>query len=87
MADLRTGTAAVGPELVDIAITLHRLGPQTRQAGLELFEKLLTINAYTAQETLDQIDNRFRDNAPSARVRLPRRNRRPAKRSRRATRN
>jgi hypothetical protein len=87
MADMRTGTAAVAPELVDIAITLHRLGPQTRQAGLELFEKLLTINAYTARETLNQIDNRFRDTAPSARVRLPRRNRRPARRTRRAARN
>lgn len=84
--DMRTGTAAVAPELVDIAITLHRLGPQTRQAGLELFEKLLTINAYTARETLDQIDNRFRENAPQARLRLPRRNRRPARRAKRAAR-
>ena len=86
LGDMRTGTAAVAPELVDIAITLHRLGPQTRQAGLELFEKLLTINAYTARETLDQIDNRFRENAPTARPRLPRRTRRPSRRVRRAAR-
>jgi len=74
------------PFLAIIAITLHRLGPQTRQAGLELFEKLLTINAYTARETLDQIDNRFRENAPTARPRLPRRTRRPSRRVRRAAR-
>lgn len=76
LADLRTGTASIAPELVDIAITLHRLGSETRLYGLEIFEKLLALNAYTARETLNQIDNRFSAVAPQ-RIRLPRRKRRP----------
>lgn len=79
LADLRTGTSSSAPDLVDIAVTLHRLGPQTRELGTSLFEDLLDINAYTARETLDQIDNRFRSSAPSTR-RLPRRTRRQRKR-------
>jgi hypothetical protein len=75
LGDMRTGTAAIAPELVDIAITLHRLGPSTRELGLEIFESLLAINAYTARETLDQVDNRFRSAQPSQRPRLPRRQR------------
>jgi hypothetical protein len=51
LSDMRTGTAGVAPELVDIAITLHRLGPETRERGTELFESLLDINAYSARET------------------------------------
>jgi hypothetical protein len=58
LADMRTAHSAIAPELVDIAITLHRLGPATREFGLEIFESLLTISAYTARETLDQIDAR-----------------------------
>jgi hypothetical protein len=58
---------------VDISITLHRLGPTTRERGTDLFEDLLEVNAYTARETLDQIDNRFRGSAPAPRRRLPRR--------------
>jgi nucleoside phosphorylase len=84
LADMRTGTASIAPELVDIAITVHRLGPETRDQGTELFESLLDINAYTARETLDQIDNRFRSTAPTSRRRLPRRNRSRPKRVRRA---
>ena len=76
LGDLRTGTAAIAPELVDIAITLHRLGSDTREPGLEIFESLLSINAYTARETLDQVDNRFRTSQPAARMSLPRRQRR-----------
>lgn len=85
LSDLRTGTAAIAPELVDIAITLHRLGPQTREQGLEIFESLLAINAYTARETLDQVDNnRFRTTQPSPRRRLPRRQHRARRRKRAA---
>jgi hypothetical protein len=76
LGDLRTGTAADAPALVDLAITLHRLGPDTRDAGTSLFEDLLVVNTYTARETLDQIDNRFRNSGPRARARLPRRARR-----------
>ncbi len=58
LGDIRTSGAAVAPELVDIAITLHRLGPATREKGLEIFERLLAINAYTARDTLNQVDKR-----------------------------
>jgi hypothetical protein len=83
LGDLRTSGAGVAPELVDIAITLHRLGPTTREAGLEIFERLLAINAYTARDTLNQVDNRFRPGQPPARRRLPRRAQRTRRRSRR----
>jgi len=83
LGDLRTRTASSAPELVDIAITLHRLGPHTREEGLRLFENLLTINAYSAKDTLDQIDNRFRDTPSAVRRKLPRRNRRRSRRLRR----
>jgi hypothetical protein len=83
LGDIRTSGAAVAPEFVDIAITLHRLGPATREKGLEIFERLLTINAYTARDTLNQIDNRFRPGQPAPRKRLPRRAQRPRRRSRR----
>jgi nucleoside phosphorylase len=83
MGDVRTATASSARELVDLAITLHRLGPETREAGISLFEELLRINAYTARETLDEIDNRFRVTPRSPRQRLPRRARkvRSAKRA------
>ena len=37
-------------DLVDLAITLHRLGPETREVGTSLFEDLLLVSAYTARE-------------------------------------
>jgi nucleoside phosphorylase len=73
IGDIRTFHASFASEIVDIAITLHRLSSRTREAGLELFEQLLTINAYTARDTLDQIDNRFRSSVPTSRPRLARR--------------
>ena len=76
LGDIRTATASSARELVDLAITLHRLGPETRDLGTGLFEDLLLINAYTARETLDEIDNRFRTTPRTPRRRLPRRTRR-----------
>ncbi|MBY5672829.1 hypothetical protein HFO32_29710 [Rhizobium leguminosarum] len=76
LGDIRTGTSAVAPDFVDIAVTLHRLGPSTRNIGTTLFEELLEVNAYSARATLDQIDNRFRGAASPQSRRLPRRNRR-----------
>ena len=73
LGDMRTSHAAIAPELVDIAITLHRLGPRTRVAGLEVFEQLLETNAYTARATLDEVDNRFRSGPVPNRRTLPRR--------------
>jgi nucleoside phosphorylase len=82
LADIRTGTAAHASELVDLAITLHRLGPATRESGTHLFEMLLNIDAYEARATLDQIDSRFRPTAPIRRPRLQRRPREHSKRRR-----
>jgi hypothetical protein len=74
LGDIRTGTAAEASKLIDIAVTLHRLGPNTREDGTRLFEQLLEINAYTARETLDEIDSRFRQTQTTTRrPRLPRR--------------
>jgi nucleoside phosphorylase len=84
LADMQTSAASTAPELVDIAITLHRLGPDTRDRGTEIFEDLLNVNAYSARQTLDQIDNRFPAAAPRPRRRLPRRNRNPRRQARRA---
>jgi nucleoside phosphorylase len=81
LGDVRTGTAAIGPELVDLAITLHRLGPLTRDIGTSLFEDLLEINAYSARQTLAEIDNRFDEVRRPARRRLPRRSAQHARRS------
>lgn len=75
-ADLGNFSAAASlaaPQLVDLAITLHRLGPDTREAGTSLFEELLVIDAYTARQTLDEIDNRFTAQSRPTRARLPRR--------------
>jgi hypothetical protein len=76
LGDIRTGTAATAPQLVNLAVTLHRLGPATREVGTRLFEQLLDIDAYTARGTLDEIDNRFRQERTIQRPRLPRRTRR-----------
>ncbi|MGY4471978.1 tetratricopeptide (TPR) repeat protein [Bradyrhizobium sp. LB9.1b] len=86
LGDVRTSHASIAPELVDIAITLHRLNDETRLPGLEIFEQLLAINAYTARETLDQVDNRFRSTQPPQRTRLPRRNRQSRRARRRSAR-
>jgi hypothetical protein len=80
IGDLRTGTAATAPQLVDIAVTLHRLGPSTREEGTRLFEQLLDIDAYLARATLDEIDSRFREERAVRRPRLPRRSQRRPKR-------
>lgn len=51
-----TGLAAAN--LVDVAVTLHRLGGETRTVGLELFEALLDNGVLEARTTLDEIDQR-----------------------------
>lgn len=84
LGDIRTGTAAHASELVDLAITLHRLGPATRDVGTHLFEMLLEIDAYEARATLDQIDSRFRPTGPVRRPRLQRRQREQGRRRRTA---
>ncbi|MFY0579191.1 hypothetical protein ACN28S_37365 [Cystobacter fuscus] len=84
LGDIRTGAAADAPELVDIALTLHRLGGPMRELGIQLFEELLRFDAYSARSTLEEIDARFRTGpVPTRRHRLPRRHT-EAKRKRRA---
>ena len=75
LGDIRTGTAAAAPQLVDLAVTLHRLGPETQEIGTVLFERLIEIDAWEARKTMDEIDNRFLEEAPPRRRRLARRSR------------
>lgn len=73
LGDIRTATAMATSQLANLAITLHRLGPQTREMGTVLFEQLIETDAYEARQMLDEIDNRFRERAPVATRRLRRR--------------
>ena len=75
LGDIRRGFAMEAEPLVDLAVTLHRLGPETRETGTELFEQLIDINLFEAHKLLDEIDNRFLDRPPTRRRRLPRRSR------------
>ena len=72
IGDRQTTTAMAAQELVDLAVTLHRLGPNTREVGTRLFEELLEIDTHEARQTLEELDSRFRDRAPSQRPRLAR---------------
>lgn len=83
LGDIRTATAGAAPPLVDIPVTLHRLGPETREIGTALFEQLIEIDAWAARHTLNEIDNRFRD---QEQMQLSRLSRRAAPRGRRSTR-
>jgi hypothetical protein len=58
VADLRTAWAPAAGDLVDIALTLQRL-PQTRVCGMDLFERLMDLDAYKIAEALRDIDRRF----------------------------
>ena len=76
LADASTRIAHAAPELMDLAVTLHRLGPETREIGTELFETLIEANAWDAGRTRDEIDNRFRELGIRRRPRLARHRRR-----------
>ena len=75
LGDVRKNAAITAQPLVDLAVTLHRLGPETREIGTALFERLIEINVFEARETLDEIDNRFPEQPPMRRRRLARRGR------------
>jgi hypothetical protein len=75
IGDMRTGTVTSAPQLTDLALTLHRLGGESRRAGVTLFETMIEIDAYGARETLAEIDGRFGPRQAAARQRLPRRRR------------
>lgn len=83
LGDIRTSTAMASSELINLAVTLHRLGAETREAGTRMLETLLLTEAYAAQQTLDELDARFRSSRAPVRRRLPRRTARRG-RSRRA---
>lgn len=81
LTDVSTNIAFHARDLIDLAITLHRLGPETRQAGIDLFETMLEIDAYETEATLQELDRRFPKPGSVSRPRLRRPNRR--KRTRR----
>ncbi|HTU12125.1 MAG TPA: hypothetical protein VMG08_14635 [Allosphingosinicella sp.] len=84
LGDIQTATAMATSQLVDLAITLHRLGPDTREIGTTLVEQLIATNAYEARQMLDEIDSRFRESAQAARrPRLRRRSEGASRRERR----
>jgi nucleoside phosphorylase len=73
LGNLQTEVATVAPQLTDLAITLHRLGGNSRRPGIELFEAMIEIDAYGARETLSEIDGRFGPQQAPPRQRLSRR--------------
>lgn len=75
LGDIRTGTVTAAPQLTDLALTLHRLGGPSREAGVTIFEAMIEIDAYGARDTLQEVDGRFGPHPVSARRRLPRRTR------------
>ncbi len=58
LANISTSFSVAAPEMINIALTLQRLGGDYRKYGLELFEKLLELNAYGAKDTLMELDHR-----------------------------
>lgn len=83
LGNIQTSTAFAAADLVNLAVTLHRLGPETREVGTSLFELLIEIESYAAMETLEEIDSRFRASAAPSRRRLPRRQRKVGRMTRR----
>ena len=86
LGNIQTSTALAAADLVNLAVTLHRLGPETRDVGTSLFELLIEIESYAAMETLEEIDSRFRARPATSRRRLPRRQAQARRTRRRATR-
>lgn len=78
LSDMRTATAAAAPQLTDLALTLHRLGGATREAGVTLFEAMIETDAHGARDTLTEIDGRFSAHNALPRARLARRRSRRA---------
>jgi hypothetical protein len=75
VVDFRTSLSMSEPHLVNIAITLQRIGDEFRAKGLDLFEKLLVLGANEAQGALNELDHRL----PSAERPIVRRRRLPRK--------
>jgi hypothetical protein len=60
LSTMSSSVTMAAPYLVDIALTLHRLGGSTRDVGVRIFEKLIELDAHGARQTLDQLDGRLR---------------------------
>ena len=58
VGDTRTAWAASAGDLIDIALTLQRL-PGTSLCGLQIFERLMTGNAYRIEDVLKNLDRRW----------------------------
>lgn len=62
--NIASGFSLHGDELIDISLTLQRISTH-RAKGLELFERLLDLDAYGIQNTLFELDRRpSRDGVP-----------------------
>lgn len=55
LAGFSTAFAGAAPQLADIALTLQRY-EDTSEDGLRIFERLLELNAYGAQDVLNELD-------------------------------
>jgi hypothetical protein len=56
LADIRSAAVSETPDLINISITLHNLGPSFQSIGLDIFERLIELDAYTIQDVLIKID-------------------------------
>ena len=55
LGDVSTAWAVNAGDLADIALTLHRIS-ETREAGLDLFERLMDVSSYGLDERIAMID-------------------------------
>ena len=55
LGDVSTAWVVNAGDLADIALTLHRI-PETREAGLDLFERLMDVSSYGLDERIAMID-------------------------------
>ncbi len=58
IADIRTAWAGSAGDLIDISLTLQRF-PETRSCGLDIFERLMDLDAYKIPEVLGDLDRRL----------------------------
>jgi SEFIR domain/ATPase family associated with various cellular activities (AAA) len=70
LGDIRTSIAATTPELVNLALTLHGLDGHAKELGTTLFERLIQLQAYGANEALQEIDRPLMSSARSVSPRL-----------------
>jgi nucleoside phosphorylase len=72
---LRTTLATSAPHLVNIALTIQRIGGEYRAKGLDLFEDLLVLDVYDAQAAINELDLRPINGYERSVFRRPRRRR------------